>query len=245
MIPGLISIGAEAVAIFGSVARGDADASSDADVLVVYDEAPSRDQLRELRSRTDEKVGLSIASWSKFDAPRGQWRFYRSLESDLVCLHGPEDRLRSALREVPSPGTEELEKHCRALARKLEPYEPDTGVAWCGGYYLNLYADCYRWADVAMRDANAAAETFGTRREEVRAEFTQRHPELAEQVGWLATIEPIYLKSKGKNGRAELPFSDTDTHDEALLSLQVAQEVIDVAVAEMTAPHEAKDPVAV
>lgn len=234
-MPLLLEAGAEAVALYGSAARGEADVSSDLDIMAVFGDAPPRpSELRKRLGRKGDGAEVSRTTWSRFQDPKGQWAYFRMVAEEAVFLHDPDGRLEESVRSCPRPDAEQFEKCADRLSGQLRLYQRKDDLKMFNGLYSLLYADSYRWSKVAVMDANAFAGVITHRRPDAFQEFGERHPELSEELAWLRETEPFYLENMGKEERAgKPPFSYHDTTDEAWLTLCAAQEVIDVACAEM------------
>lgn len=109
-----------AVAVFGSLARGDTDGLSDRDLLVVADSKGTRDRAREVFSR--QGWNCTVYDWNRLEVQvrRGSlFAHHLRLEAKIVC--DPTSRLREALEDVPRRSTyEPVLQEARDLLYALE-----------------------------------------------------------------------------------------------------------------------------
>ena len=93
----------EAIAIFGSAARGDNDTFSDRDLLIVSDDRTSR---REIRSKC-ESSGWSCTtySWSRLQHAADQGSlFVQHLKQEAMIVADPSSHLAQLLAEFSTKG---------------------------------------------------------------------------------------------------------------------------------------------
>jgi predicted nucleotidyltransferase len=229
----LISQGADAVALFGSLARGDANAESDIDLLVVCEEAMARDDFE----LPDVPSEIAFTTWRRVQAPgTRQWAFLTLVGSEAEMLHDPKTRLARALANLPTPSPEDVEADCAQAQLKLENY---THIERFGGLYLSLFADCYRYAKGAILTASAYSGQPLPRRDDAFAWFIDRHPELAADVATVRTIEPHYLLTMNKGSEETLPFSANNCDERALAVLDAAKRICKAAAADSIAAASA------
>jgi hypothetical protein len=219
----LLAQGAEAVALFGSVARGDANELSDIDLLIVS-------QTRLLHSELklpDLPIGPAFFSWEKLRAPGAQpYAFLTIVASEAVMLHDPGDRLQTALSQMQPPSKEEISADIERIAHSLDRFDDITRYE---GLYLSMLADCYRYAKGAAIVASVHAHQPQARRDDAFAWLLTRHPELSTDVQILREIEPHYLVTMDKLSGEELPFEAEVERELAASALAAAKRVIATA----------------
>jgi hypothetical protein len=228
----LVAQGADAVALFGSVARGDANGGSDIDLFVVADK-PLR--ARELAlPETTAELGISYAAWDWLTEPTGrQWDFYRLIASETQMLHDPDGHLARTLNDLPQPPAEELDRQFDVMQAKLKPC---TKLKRFGGLYQFVLESSYRWSKTAVMLANARARQITTCRADAFSAFAARHPDRAQDLAWIEHIEPHYLRTMGKlPDDAKMPFPAQGCDEQAQRSLDAAARIIDTARAEHAA----------
>jgi hypothetical protein len=112
------------------------------------------------------------------------------------------------------------------MAHRLDVYDH---LGRFGGLYLHMFGDCYRYAKGAVIASSAYKGEPQTRRDDAFAWFIARHPERAEDVAILRTIEPHYLLTMNKGSTDDLPFPAQDCHELAQSVLDAAKRIIAAA----------------
>ena len=164
----------EAVAVFGSTARGDATRHSDLDMLVVLAHAGDARKVSLLcRTTTEVTVSPVIHVWPSFERLRhDDWLFVRHLSDEGVPLWDPKDRLARHWR-VSFPGhravIEEIRRHSAAIDRLQD-------VDRYGGDLLFPLAATYGLAKRIAMLANARAGVQIFNREKALHHVRRAHP---------------------------------------------------------------------
>jgi predicted nucleotidyltransferase len=206
-VPGVV-----AVAVLGSSARGDYDATSDIDLLALV---------------VDGEAAREVAAWKR-GQPRGRRlqlkvmtepRLTRLLERrstfavhvlrEAIPVVDPAARF-AALRRPHSRDAPVRDNRDDLLIR-LEPYEY---LDWCQGFYLFCLADLYSIG-------RAAAFTILGRRSHfefsgVRALRTLESlmPELAGEAHVVSELRPFFLLAH-RDAAGPIPFPYRDCHEQA------------------------------
>ena len=220
----LIDQGAEAIALFGSVARGEAKEGSDIDMLCVW--SGDRPRLRDLElPETSGEPGIAfVGSWERVTHPQpGHSTFFlRMLAPEAILLHDPDNQLAAALESLPRPGAAELRRQAMKLQSSLSNYKV---MARFGGVYHPMLSDCYRWVKSALMVANLESGIHEPDRDRAIAAFSKRHPELTDAFAEVSKSEPHYLSSMGKYEGKTAKYSEAG----ATAIRDAAQEIIDAA----------------
>lgn len=146
-----------AIAVFGSVARGDADAISDRDVLIITDDAARR---RSVAARW-QRGGWHPTSygWARLSQQvRRGALFAHHLRLEARRINDPQDRLASLLAGTPDGDFATTFRESRDLLRVLEaiPNSPE-GYLWA----FDVLAVAFRGMAVAHL-ATVGRYAFGT-----------------------------------------------------------------------------------
>jgi hypothetical protein len=229
----VVAQGAEAVALVGSVARGEANDGSDIDLLVVAEE-PLR--VREL-ILPEVAVECAFTTWRRLAAPGARtYAFLATIAPEARILYDPGERLATAFTNLPAPSLAAVKVDFAEVARKLDML---TEIERFGGLYLSVFADCYRYAKGAVVAACVHAGEPHAQRDEAFAWLLRRHRECANDIEVLKSIEPHYLLTMGKASESDLPFPARDCDDRARSVVAAAQRIAAVAASEGIASRSA------
>ena len=208
----------QAVFLFGSHARGTADAWSDIDVLGVPMDGqaklrPLRDDLRERLGGLPVQLRLSRAERleAHFDAG-STFACHLATEAQPVL-----DRfgLLRRLRQGFAPKRAGLSRDLDRLRRGLRPYHQLTAF---NGHYELLYADCYAMARSAAMTLMVAAGAPTFDRRVLFERTADAYPALAPAAGRIAQLEAAYFATRRSQGGAPIPAGghDDDAASEAV-----------------------------
>jgi len=202
----LVDRGAAAVVVFGSTARGDMNAGSDLDLLVVW---PDKPPYKVKRLKDFPSIEITQTTWHSLEkAPGVRWSFYKAISTDHDLIYDPDQRLKQAFSSLELPSAE-ARSHMRAVLEKeaetvksqydaLVESLPDIA----DHDYSSIFAGCYRWSKAAVIEANTyTVENASSGRKASFATFAKRHPELAEDVKNMERLESFYLEEAGKSGK--------------------------------------------
>jgi predicted nucleotidyltransferase len=182
----------EAVCLYGSVARGDSNQSSDVDLLVIGLDATIRNsQLRACLSGAllRENVSLSyltLRQFSRLVQSGVSFILHLQLEGELIF-----DR-RGAVNAIltqPLAHDPGVDKEMQFHLRRLHPLEDLTQF---GGLFSLAFAQLYSIGKsvIMLRLATEGCPEFNRRH--AFAKFRSRHPELAHEIRAIRTLEPFY-----------------------------------------------------
>ena len=213
----LVQGGADAVALFGSVARGEARPDSDLDLLVVAEEPFERAALE-----IGDGVGVSAVTWSGIAVPRPRdWVFLSLVAREADFIHDPAGRLERELRTMTPPADERIARAARRLERFLEDEEE---LALYEGHLLLSLGNYYRFAKAAAMYGNARRGVFESRRDAALKRFAALYPAAADDVAVVQRLEPFYARCMDRSAGPE-PFAPVDCMDEALRALSAARSI--------------------
>jgi predicted nucleotidyltransferase len=194
----------DSILLFGSVARGDAGAESDIDLLVVSSEPLSG---RTMRSHLAEHPLVSLVShtWESLQEAREMdWSFFVHLKEEGQLLHGSE-RLEAELDLVEAPP---LEKRRESLLEELHSLERfDDLKRFRAGYTFPL-ANIFISARYTCMLDNTADGAVAFSRAEAFSLYAERHPEAADDAAFIATVWPFHARTLGRE--ATVPFDEDD-----------------------------------
>ena len=190
----------EALALFGSVARGDYDGSSDIDMLVLANESLSPSKLHRAVRQHDAAMRFapSVWTWSRIER-RVEYGslFLRHVHQEGEVLLDPEGRLNSVLEAASR--TISIERELSAVARRLRAYDDPLRF---GTVFLFPLAHLYILAKRTAMIGVAAREQYEFRHARVFSSFAELYPEAAEDARVAASLRPFYAQTK------ELPTED-------------------------------------
>jgi uncharacterized protein len=190
----------EALALFGSVARGDYDRSSDIDMLVLADESLSPSKLHRVVREHDAALRFapSVWTWTRLER-RVEYGslFLRHVHREGEVLLDPEGRLSSVLEAASR--TISIERELSAVARRLRAYDDPLRF---GTVFLFPLAHLYILAKRTAMIGVAAREQYEFRHTRVFNSFAELYPEAACEAQVAASLRPFYAQTK------ELPTGD-------------------------------------
>ena len=202
----------EAVLLFGSVARGDANDSSDIDLLVVTESPVKRGDMAD-----EIPIGASpvFHTWSSLRRAREQdWSFFVHLREEGVCVHDTDGRLGHELMQVKRPSPQaaraSFEQSIDFLSRFDDLERFDTS-------YRFPLARIYVLAKRACMADNTTREVIAFDRDSAFAAFAEHHGSIRSDVLWIASLWPFAANAQGR--RTSLP---NDLDNEAALRRAVA-----------------------
>ncbi len=209
----------DAVILFGSVARGDANPSSDIDLMVVADRKPDPTDLRRRLPDSFREGCLSLACRSSRQflklLAQGD-SFAAHLHCEGIVLHDRSQLVTDAL-SAPLPrgsADDELTRHLRRL-RILED------LRQFDGYFLFCYARLYAIAKsiVMVGLHRRGIPDFDRRQAFVR--FRSAHPAVERDVDLVARLAPFYdVVTHGEHRALPKPY-------EGVAAERMAASVID------------------
>lgn len=200
IVDGVRSI--EAILLFGSVARGDAEAESDIDLMVI-----TKDPLRsaEVRAALDEEhrsISVTCHSWDSLAVAReDEWSFFVHLREEGEVLFGG-SRLKRELDRTVCPDTTVWKQRLSTELDRLDHF--DDLSRYNAGYNLPL-ARIFRAARYGCMLENTAAGETAFSRDSCFDTFARRNPEVSEEADRLMRLWPFHARTQGRR-KPELPF---------------------------------------
>ena len=199
----------EAVLLFGSVARGDARAESDIDLMVVATEPLRSVQVREALGGDHWSTSVTCHSWETLAAARsGDWSFFVHLREEGEVLYGGA-RLERSLAKVRCPDPAVWKRRLGAELDQLNRFD-DLG-RFSAGYQLPL-ARIFRTARYSCMLENTAAGETAFSREHCFEVFARRHPEVSAESDLLIRLWPFQARAQGRRN-PPLPFEPVAAAD--------------------------------
>ena len=201
--------GVVGLALLGSVARGDANESSDIDILVVGgapDVTPVRLSAR-LPRRFRRRVSLLCFTPQELDAQRRQGAYFIDhVRREGEILYDPR---RILWRLMNEPYTPNIQREVKSLVRRSTMY---TRVERFSGYHLFCLAHLYAIGKAVIILALASAGVAQFNREQAFAEIARLDAALAADVEKISALRPFYRLVT--HGHVEsLPFSYVHAED--------------------------------
>lgn len=211
----------EAVCLYGSVARGDADEYSDIDLLLVGSDPDVRVSrlLEELRAEFPQrKFGLvyhhSPDLTSYFEAGS---RFLVHIREEGEILYDDHGYLRrllaTELRLAP------VEDEIATALDRLSVYHD---VSRFNGGFLFCFAHVYTLGKMIVMARLAARDEFVFRREAAFERFAQIWPRTKPQLADVRRLRPFYVKVSRRRPEP-LPFPAEGTGEELSRSVRAAE----------------------
>lgn len=217
------------VAVFGSVARGRANESSDTDLLVLLarEGAERRDLLRWLPDRLRSR-GFTLLCYADDDLAslmRAGTSFSEHLRREAKVLA---DRAGVLTELLATPATSPVSVR-EELAAELAQLNVYSDLDVFRDNFLFVLARLYGVAKaiVMLGLVADAAPTFD--REEAFREFRRRHPEVADRVEEIQRLRPFYLYVT-RRSEVTFPFPYRGCREE-VVSAMAAVRAIAAAVA--------------
>lgn len=216
--------GVAGVAVFGSVARGGANGSSDTDLLVLSDggRPARRDLIRHLPARLQSRrfTLLCYERESLAALMSAGTSFTEHLRREAKVLIDPTGALAKLLTTPPTapvPVREELE----AELAQLEVY---SDLQVFRGNFLFVLARLYAVgkAIVMLGLVADCAPTFD--REEAFREFRRRHPDVADSLDEVERLRSFYLYVT-RRGNATFPFPYRGCEGSVLRAMTAIREI--------------------
>jgi predicted nucleotidyltransferase len=213
-----------AVALLGSVARGNASPDSDVDLLVITygTTRPSRLTRRLPPALRHERLSLlcfSIERWQE-EVERGAL-FLHHVRLEGEALHDPQGIVSTGLAAVAERPPDVAGELLRQR-RHLRLYRDLTRL---NGHHLFALAHLYAIGKAAAiaRCTELGQPTFV--KEEALQSLAARQPKLADAAETLARLRPFYDVTRGRRA-APLPFEPVDADDEVRRGVVAIEQLV-------------------
>ncbi|MGH9126909.1 MAG: nucleotidyltransferase domain-containing protein [Acidimicrobiales bacterium] len=216
------TVSLEGVCLFGSVARGDDDETSDIDLLVVGTEPLTPGHFRRmLPESVQERVSVSYYVPATLDVYLERWsRFAVHLRTEGQILADRHGLLRAALETVRPVDTE------FELREQLAHLENLDHLNWYGGGFLFPLSDLYRFGRTVVFALLAERGVFQFNHERAFAELSRQLPGADDDVRTVAALRPFFLVTKGRLEREDVPFSDLGCTDEVAEAIGAVRRLV-------------------
>lgn len=206
-----------AIGLLGSVARGNASADSDVDLLVVAEQHIRRSRLMRrlppsLRDERLSPVCFSISRWQE-EAERGAL-FLHHIRLEGEILYDPRGVLRMGMNAV-AERPPDVAGEIQTQLRRLRLYRDLNRL---NGQHLFALAHLYA---IGKATAIARCMEFGEGifvKEDALQSVATRRPILADAAGTIARLRPFYDLAGGRQP-GSLPFAPVGAEDEVRRAL--------------------------
>jgi predicted nucleotidyltransferase len=196
----------EAVLLFGSVARGDANPWSDIDLLVTSSDLKLT--VAELRTAISERNHVSLIYYRtpSFETLyRRHPLFVAHLKKEGVVLFDPLGVL-SRMLESPNLAKADIAEEIKIYLAKLTPYRYPKRY---NNNFLFCLSHLYSIGKGVIMLGLASCGVLEFNREAAFEQFASLNPDLADQIATVARLRPFYRLVSGRKPEP-LPFSYHD-----------------------------------
>lgn len=212
----------EGVCLFGSVARGDDDQTSDIDLLVLGTEPLTPGHFRRmLPDSVQERVSISYYVPATLEEYLDRWsRFAVHLRTEgqiLVDRHGV---LRAAVETIRPVDTE------FELRMQLAHLESVDHLNRYGGLFLFPLDQLYRYGRTVVFALLAEEGVFEFNHGRAFAELCRRRPEASNDAETVAALRPFTLVTKGRARPEDVPFAYVGCSDEVAAAISAIHRLI-------------------
>jgi predicted nucleotidyltransferase len=213
----------QALRLFGSLARRDAQPASDIDLLVVTS-APmrGRDVRRILPPGLGRRMSLTTHTWESLARQKHtDWSFLVHLSEDGEPLYDPGDRFYAALH-VKYPDETDFKSQLSAEDTFLRRF--DDLDRYGGDFSLPL-AQLFSVAKYVCMLDNTAHGYIAFQRDRAFEVFARRHPESGRHIAAMRSLWPFLAARQGRAGPS-LPFSPLGAQEEVLHALWATRHLV-------------------
>ena len=199
---------AVAVIVFGSVARGDQDAQSDLDVLVVVDDDEARASLLAASDGGDSASPLVVTRRALLGGLSLRPSFVAHLLDEGVTVH--ETPAWADVRAALVPSAADGEALAREVRRRAKELEPLSRAERFANSPVTVMAHLYGVARalVIARLLQAGVHEYSWRHAFDR--YAELRPDLRSDIEALAALRPYYECARGRPGTPTLQAVDTE-----------------------------------
>jgi hypothetical protein len=218
----------EAVLLFGSVARGDANPWSDIDLLVTSSDLKLT--VAKFRTAISERNHVSLIYYRTPSFETLYQRrplFVAHLKKEGMVLYDPLGVLSRMLKS-PDPSKTDIAEEIKIYLAKLTPYRYskryNNNFLFCLSHLYSIGKGV-----IMLGLANCGVLEFN--REAAFEQFESLNPELADKVAKVARLRPFYRLVSGRRPEP-LPFS----YHDAAMEMEEAVEAIESLAERATCP---------
>jgi predicted nucleotidyltransferase len=218
----------EAILLFGSVARGDANPWSDIDLLVTSSDPELT--VAKLRTAISERNHVSLIYYQtpSFETLyRRRPLFVAHLKKEGLVLYDPLGVLNRML-ESPNPAKADIAEEIKVYLAKLTPYRfpkrYNNNFLFCLSHLYSIGKGV-----IMLGLANCGVLEFN--REAAFEQFESLNPDLADNVAKVARLRPFYRLVSGRRPEP-LPFS----YHDAAMEMEEAVKAIESLAERATCP---------
>jgi predicted nucleotidyltransferase len=215
----------EAVLLFGSVARGDATADSDVDLIIVASDPLRSVQVREALGEEHWPTSITCHTWDSLAAAREEeWSFFVHLREEGEVLYGGPE-LKRSIDRTHSPDFTVWKARLGEELERLDRF--DDLDRYSAGYNLPL-ARIFRTARYSCMLENTAAGESAFSRNACFDVFARRHPEVSAETDLVQRLWPFHARAQGRRGQT-LPF-EPEVETDVVEAREAARAVVGAAL---------------
>lgn len=215
----------EAILLFGSVARGDVQAESDIDLMVIASDPIRSAEVRAALGEEHRSTSITCHSWDTLAAARDdEWSFFVHLREEGEILYGG-PRLMRGLDRTRRPDSTVWKGRLRTELDRLDRF--DDLDRYSAGYNLPL-ARIFRSARYSCMLENTAAGETAFSRDACFDIFARRHPEVSAETEQMERLWPFHARTQGRR-EPPLPF-EPEAEADVVEAREAARAVLGAAL---------------
>lgn len=222
-----VRVDVEAICVFGSVARGEAKADSDIDLLVVGvdDTVTPSKLLNSLPSDVrDSQVFVTYHTFDSLKRYVDRWsRFRAHLRLEGWVLYDRTGELKRILDgQAPISPRCELATMRRSLVALLH-------LERFGGRFLFPLAQLYRVGRTVAFATLASCNILEFDRRRAFSKLAELHPTCAQDLATITRLAPFYDYVNGRGDKEDLPFNPVGCESEVVGARNAISRLLDFA----------------